>query len=62
MIYTIAFFAGSRPAGNETCRGALDAAKAIAIAAVDKGSADRAEIRDLHKHLLFHYPRTFPVG
>jgi hypothetical protein len=32
------------------------------MAAVEKGSADRAEIRDLNKHLLFHYPRTFHAG
>jgi hypothetical protein len=59
MIYTITFQKGSRRAGSETCRGMLDVAKAIAMAAVEKGAADRAEVRDINGKLIFHYPRTF---
>lgn len=59
MIYTITFLVGSKAEGSETCRGSLDVAKATAIAAVEDGSASRAEIRDLHRCLVFHYPRTF---
>ena len=59
MIYTITFLKGSRPAGNESYCGALDIAKAIAISAVEGGSADRAEVRDVNQHLIYHYPRTF---
>ena len=58
-IHVITFFRGSKPMGTETHRAALDIAKARAIAAVESGRADRAEVRDLKKRLVFHYPRTF---
>ena len=59
LIYTVTFFVRSRPTHSETARGSLDVAKAIAMAAVEKGTAERAEVRDINKHLMFHYPRTF---
>jgi hypothetical protein len=58
-MHVITFFMGSKSVGTETQRAALDTAKASAIDAVESGRADRAEVRDLNKHLLFHYPRTF---
>jgi hypothetical protein len=61
-MYIISFFTGTKPAGTETYRGALDMAKALAMAAVDRGSADRVEVRDINKNLMFHYPRTFCAG
>jgi hypothetical protein len=55
-VYTISFFQDSRSAGGETYRGALDMAKAIAIATVQKGSAGQAEIHGPDQKLLFRYP------
>lgn len=61
MIYIVTYLKRSKPAGSETCRDSIDMAKALAMAAVEKGTADRAEVRDLNKALLFHYPRTFSI-
>ena len=58
-MHVITFFMGSKPVGSETHRAALDTAKAGAIAAVESGRADRAEVRDINNHRVFHYPRTF---
>ena len=54
--YSISFFQNSRATGCETYTGSLDMAKAIAIATVEKGSADRVEIRYREQQLLFRYP------
>ena len=59
VIYTIVQIERSRPTGRETCRGQLGTAKGMAISAVDRGLAERAEVRDVNGKLVFHYPRTF---
>ncbi len=61
MIYTITYYSGSRTAGSDSCNGSLDRAKALAIAAVKDGLAKRADVRDLDKRLLYHFPRTASV-
>jgi hypothetical protein len=61
-MHVITFFVGSKLVGTETHRAALDTAKASAIAAVERGQADRAEVRDINNHRVFHYPRTFPAS
>jgi hypothetical protein len=61
MIYTITYYAGSTPKGGDSCNGSLDRAKDLAIEAVEIGLAKRAEVRDLDKRLLFHFPRTANV-
>jgi hypothetical protein len=61
-IHIITFFTGSEPTGSETHRASLDTARASAVAAVESGHADRAEVRDLNKRLVFHYPRKFHAG
>lgn len=59
VIYTIVHFKGSHTIRRETYHGELDTAKALAVAAVEKGGADRVEVRDVSGQLAFHYPRTF---
>jgi hypothetical protein len=61
MIYTITYYSGSTPGGGDSCNGSLDRAKGLAIDAVELGLAKRAEVRDLDKRLLFHFPRTANV-
>lgn len=59
MIYTIVHIKRCDTARRETFRGELDTAKALAVATVEKGQTDRAEVRDVNGQLVFHYPRTF---
>ena len=61
VIYTIVHIERSQPIRRETCRGRLNTAKDMAIAAVEKGIAERAEVRDVNGKLVFHYPRAFPT-
>ena len=61
VIYTVVHIERSQPTRRETCRGQLGTAKGMAISAVDKGIAERAEVRDVNGKLVFHYPRTFPT-
>jgi hypothetical protein len=58
MIYTLTYYSGSRRAGSDSCNGSLERAKLLAVAAVEEGIAKRAEVRDIDKRLLFHFPRT----
>jgi hypothetical protein len=61
MIYTITYYSGSKPDGGDSCNGSLDRAKGLAVDAVKFGLARRAEVRDIDKKLLFHFPRTANV-
>jgi hypothetical protein len=58
MIYTITYYSASRAVGSDSCTGSVDRAKELAINAVDGGVAQRAEVRDLNKTLLYHFART----
>jgi hypothetical protein len=58
MIYTITYYSASRPVGSDSCIGSVDRAKELAITAVDGGVAQRAEVRDLDKRLLYHFSRN----
>lgn len=61
MIYTIALMRGAQVLAVETLRGEPDIAKALSKALVEKGDADRTEVRDVNGSLIYHYPRTFPT-
>ena len=56
MIYTVTYYAGSQPTGGDSCNGSIERAKALAYDAVRKGIAQRAEVRDLDRRLLYHFP------
>lgn len=59
--YSISYFtAGER--SYEIWPGSFEEAKAMATQAVENGTAERSEIRDADKQLLFHYPRTLKRG
>ena len=57
MIYTITYYAGANRTGADSCTGSIDRARALAVSAVERGTAQRAEVRDLERRLLYHFPR-----
>jgi hypothetical protein len=57
MIYTITYYAGMSRTRAESCHGSIERARALAVSAVEDGVAQRAEVRDLERRVLFHFPR-----
>ena len=56
MIYTVTYYAGSQPTGSDSCNGSIERAKTLANEAVRGGFAQRAEVRDLERRVLHHFP------
>lgn len=57
MIYTITYYTGANRTGADSCTGSMDRARALAVSAVEQGIAQRAEVRDLERRMLYHFPR-----
>lgn len=58
MIYTVTYYAGARLTGADSCNGSIDRAQALAVAAVEQGLAQRAEVRDLERRVLYRFPQA----
>lgn len=61
MIYNVTYYAGSTQIGGESCNGSIERARMLANDAVENGLAQRAEVRDIERRLLYHFPRTLLV-
>lgn len=57
MIYTVTYYAGARPTRADSCNGSINRARDLAVTAVEQGYAQRAEVRDVERRLLYHFPR-----
>jgi len=58
MIYTVTYYAGAQPMGADSCNGSIDRARALAVTAVEQGLAQRAEVRDLERRVLYRFPQV----
>jgi hypothetical protein len=58
MIYTVTYYAGTNPTGAESCNGSIDRARTLAVAAVQGGLAQRAEVRDVERRVLYRFPQV----
>ena len=58
MIYTITYYAGVRPTGADSCNGSIERARDLAVTAVEAGLAQRAEVRDMERRVLYRFPQV----
>lgn len=57
MLYMVTYYAGARSTGSDSCNGSIERARTLAITAVQRGVAQRAEVRDVGRRLLYRFPR-----
>lgn len=57
MIYTITYYAGMHPTGTDSCSGSIECARTLAVDAVTGGLAQRAEVRDIKRRVLYKFSR-----
>lgn len=58
MIYTVTYYAGAQTTGADSCNGSIERARALAVAAVERGVAQRAEVRDVERRVLYRFPQV----
>lgn len=58
MIYTITYYAGINPTGGDSCNGSIERARELAVTAVEGGLAERAEVRDVARRVLYRFPQV----
>ena len=58
MIYTVTYHAGTQATGADSCNGSVERARALAVAAVEHGLAQRAEVRDMERRVLYRFPQV----